>query len=331
MRNGTRIVIGVFVTVGLTLLPVAQGQEASPAEAVNGQLPEVNPAGNGKDREVIEKNAEAFEAAFNSKDLEAIGQQFDENADYIDADGRVSRGRAMIVEDFQQIFESSPESRLQLIVEEIRFIGDDVAIEDGIAIVVSEATPAGSRSRYTVVHVRRDGGWKILRVQDASSTLPTHNDRLQELAWMVGSWVDESDESLVETSCDWGEGGSFLLRQFLIRRAGEALMEGTSRIGWDPLRKQIRSWVFDSSGGFAEGYWTRAGNQWIVKVSSVQPDGTVTSATNIITYIDPDRFAFRSIDRVVAGELIEDSPVVTIVRRPPVPVVEDAGIQTPSN
>ena len=32
-------------------------------------------------------------------------------------------------------------------------------------------------------------------------------------------------------------------------------MTVTQRIGWDPAAKQIRSWEFDSEGGFGEGTW----------------------------------------------------------------------------
>lgn len=32
-------------------------------------------------------------------------------------------------------------------------------------------------------------------------------------------------------------------------------MTGTQRIGWDPLTRRLRTWVFDSSGSFGEGNW----------------------------------------------------------------------------
>ena len=52
-------------------------------------------------------------------------------------------------------------------------------------------------------------------------------------------------------------------------------MTVTQRIGWDPLTKQIKSWVFDSEGGYGDGLWTRKGNQWVIKSTGVLPDGRI--------------------------------------------------------
>ncbi len=56
---------------------------------------------------------------------------------------------------------------------------------------------------------------------------------------------------------------------------------GSQIIGWDPYAQTIRSWLFDSDGGFGVGRWTPAGNRWTVKTLSVLPDGRRGSATNI--------------------------------------------------
>ncbi len=45
----------------------------------------------------------------------------------------------------------------------------------------------------------------------------TPHERLQELAWLVGEWVDEGDEGVVETSCHWGDDKSYLIRKFTMR------------------------------------------------------------------------------------------------------------------
>ena len=70
---------------------------------------------------------------------------------------------------------------------------------------------------------------------------------------------------------------------------GKPVMSGSQRIGWDPVKRQFKSWVFDSEGGFVEAYWTRDGNQWLVKAEGVGQDGEPASATNIITRLGKDR------------------------------------------
>ena len=39
---------------------------------------------------------------------------------------------------------------------------------------------------------------------------------------------------------------------FVIHVQGKPVMNVTQRIGWDPLTKQIKSWVFDSDGGYGD-------------------------------------------------------------------------------
>lgn len=96
-------------------------------------------------------------------------------------------------------------------------------------------------------------------------------------------------------------------------------MTGSQRIGWDPLAKQIRSWVFDSQGGFGDGLWTRDGDQWTVKLNGVRRDGKVASATNVYLHVSKGRAVFESRDRVVGGEAMPDSGAIPIVRQPPKP------------
>ena len=59
------------------------------------------------------------------------------------------------------------------------------------------------------------------------------------------------------TSYRWTDNHRFILGQFTVQIGGKPAMTGSQRIGWDPLKKTIRSWVFDSEGGFAEGLWSR--------------------------------------------------------------------------
>lgn len=145
---------------------------------------------------------------------------------------------------------------------------------------------------------------------DARQTSP-----LKELEWMIGQWVDEGENSKITTSCSWTKNRKFLTRSFSVTIDGQVSLEGTQFIGWDPIAEQIRSWTFDSEGGFGEGRWIRDGNRWLVKASFVLGSGERASAVNVITYVDSDTFRWQSIDREVAGELLPNIPEVTVVRQ----------------
>ena len=86
----------------------------------------------------------------------------------------------------------------------------------------------------------------------------------------------------IQTDCEWTKNQNFLTRSFAVVVGDEVDLSGMQIIGWDPAAKQIRSWVFDSDGGFAEGTWTTRTNRWVIKQAGMLPDGGKTSAVNII-------------------------------------------------
>ena len=148
---------------------------------------------------------------------------------------------------------------------------------------------------------------------DAPQTAP-----LDELAWMVGTWVDEGEESTIVTKCSWWPNSrQFLTRSVRVTIDGELSLQVNQVIGWDPIAGRIRSWTFDSEGGFGQGSWTKDGNSWLVKTSFVTASGDRASAINVITYVDQDTLRWRSTNREIAGELQPNIPEVTVVRQKP--------------
>ena len=93
-------------------------------------------------------------------------------------------------------------------------------------------------------------------------------------------------------------------------------MSGMQIIGWDPAEKQIRSWVFDSEGGFSEATWTHKGDQWFIQNNGTLTDGRKATSLNILTYVDDNSFKWESVNREVDGELLPNVEEVTVVRAP---------------
>jgi hypothetical protein len=96
-------------------------------------------------------------------------------------------------------------------------------------------------------------------------------------------------------------------------------MSGSQRIGWDPRLKQVRSWVFDSDGGFSEGFWSRDGERWVIKTTGVLKDGRAASATNILTRVNKDTIKWTSVDRTFGADVLPDGEEINLVREPPKP------------
>ena len=76
----------------------------------------------------------------------------------------------------------------------------------------------------------------------------------------------------------------------------------------------IRSWLFLGGGGLGEAVWTREGKDWRVDSSGSSADGGELTATNIYTPQDKESFAFRSINRSLDGEELDDIAPVTVKR-----------------
>ena len=100
-------------------------------------------------------------------------------------------------------------------------------------------------------------------------------------------------------------------------RPGQARHERDAADRLGPLTKQIKSWVFDSDGGYGDALWTRNGNQWIIKSTGVLPDGRIATATNVLTRTGPNTARWASTQRTVGGQLIPDHRESVMVRRPP--------------
>jgi hypothetical protein len=140
-------------------------------------------------------------------------------------------------------------------------------------------------------------------------------EHLKELEWLIGDWVDADESATVETTYQWARDKSFIGGSFTVNIQGRLDLQGTQVIGWDPVGKSIRSWVFDSKGGFGEAVWTKQGNQCLAKASMVLASGEKASAINIYSYLDDDTFTFQSIGRERGGELLPNIEEVKVVRK----------------
>jgi hypothetical protein len=135
---------------------------------------------------------------------------------------------------------------------------------------------------------------------------------------MVGDWSDEVSQQnglSVRSTCDWTANRAFLIRKFKVEGPDVSRL-GTEIIGWDPRGQRIRSWVFDSDGGFGENVWVRDGNRWLVRYAGTRPDGSDASATNVFTVVDANTVTVRSKDRMAGGQRQADVPEVTLKRQP---------------
>jgi uncharacterized protein (TIGR02246 family) len=288
--------------------PPAQGQVAPRKQAPS------------EEEAAIRAASAAFVQAFNAGDVPAIAALFAEDAEAIDQDGTLLRGRAAVADSFAESFAANPGSKMAIRVDSLRFITADVAKEDGRCTITPGNGGPPDVDRYSVIFVKKDGKWLQNSVRELAASELTPHHHLEELAWMIGDWVDERADGVTFITCAWSDDKNFLLRNYTIQVDGKTTMNGTQRIGWDPVNGQFRSWVFDSLGGYSEGLWSADGGaRWVVKMSGPLRDGTISSETNIITRVNKDLARWKSVDRTVGGVLIGDSRELALARKPPAP------------
>ena len=288
------------------------------SEATADAIEDEETANDSPEEKSIRAVIREVETAFNAHDAERLVALFSEHAEVVDGGGEVSRGRDEIRQIFKDAFEESPEVSINIDVESIRLLGPTVAIEEGLTRVVRVPGEPEELARYTVLYTKEGDAWKMISARDTPIEAAVSN-QLDQLDWLIGDWLDESDDAVVTTTYRWADNGQFLVGAFEAVTPDEGTIDGTIQIGWDPQVRQIRSWVFDSEGGYCTGLWAKNNDTWIVKCSGVLIDGQTTTSTHRYTRLSSDHALFQSTDRVIGGVLIDDGAVIPIVRSAPAP------------
>ena len=296
---------------------LALAQEGTPSASA-GRQPALAEAKPSPDEQAIRAADEAFVQEYNRGATKALVARFAEDAEVVEADGVRYRGRPLIEQRLAETFAASPGVKLQIQAESIQFLSPEVVKEEG-QTTVTPAKGAAEMRRHTAILVKRGGLWLISSIREEAEPLVPPHERLKDLAWMIGEWVDQGSDAHVRVSCRWSDDGNFLVRTFAVSVAGKPAMTVDERIGWDPLGKQFHSWEFDSEGGYGEGRWSRDGNRWVIKHTGVRPDGVTASATHTMTQERPDLVRWSSTDRVVGGDNVPQGETFVMVHVPPPP------------
>ena len=124
VKVGVLSVLTLLATMGLAL---AQDQPAKTASEPERKA----------DTQAIGNVLGAFVKAYTGMDAKAIGALFTPEAEIEDEDGDITRGREDIVARFSGYFAGGESGTVSIESESLRFLGADLAIEDGVVSIVS--------------------------------------------------------------------------------------------------------------------------------------------------------------------------------------------------
>lgn len=279
----------------------------------------------------IRAAAKAYVDALGRGDGRSCAALWTPDGDIVDEFGKVLDG-AKVAAAIKPTPSGTTAAVIRFEETSIRFLTEDVAIEDGMVEVGPAGSTGAAKGRFSATWVRHDGQWKLAALRESRAAEPSGAASLRELDWMVGEWSAErkppaADAPLapavthpvVELSVRWNESRTFLLRDMRLTPqqggAGADLVI-SQRIGWDPLTRRIRSWAFGSDGSHAEATWLRDDDgSWVAHTTSVRPDGNQTTSINVYAYDGQDRMLWRSLPTHVGAE--HATPVsMTLVRKP---------------
>jgi uncharacterized protein (TIGR02246 family) len=267
-----------------------------------------------KDEAAIRQAVDSYVKAFNAGDAAAIAAHWCEDCECVTPEGVTLQGREAIKDAFESFLAENEAAKLEVEVAAIRIEGPDAAVEEGTSRVTVADQPA-SETTYVARYAKEGGAWKLKTIREALKA-PSHYEHLKPLEWLIGEWVDADEAATIQTTCRWTKNRNFISRSFAVSIADRVDLEGTQVIGWDPDKKVIRSWMFDSDGGFGAGLWTQSGKRWTVKALRVLPDGRKGSAVNYLTQVNDDTFTLESTGREVDGEILPSIGPVTVTRKP---------------
>jgi uncharacterized protein (TIGR02246 family) len=260
-----------------------------------------------EDRQAIHQTAMAYSAAFEKGDVDKLLSYWAPDAEYIDESGKMTQGHDAIASVIKKNQENLKGYRLKIRGTGLRFVTDDVALADGKATLIS---PQGKEdvTPFAAVWVKKDGKWLVRSLRDLGDddTKPTTPaDHLKPLEPLLGDWVCADKGKDVVVHCRRVLNASFILVDFTIK-SGKEESSTTQRFGWDPVNQQIRSWYFDSTGGFGEATCSVAGDGLVSESSGVLPDGRVGTAVDRLTFPDDKSFVFQARNRAVDGRPLAD-------------------------
>jgi uncharacterized protein (TIGR02246 family) len=260
----------------------------------------------------VRKTADEYTRAFNAGDAKALAAFWTKDGEYVGPDGEELRGRDALEKSYVEFFKKHPKATIEVHISSVKLLGRHTALEEGSLKLKLPGDKEPTETRYSVLHVREDDGWRMASVREWAPSLAELTS-LKDVEWLLGEWMAKSDKAEVRIKYDWDEDKAFIKGRFALKQGDKVISSGTQIIGKDPTGG-LRSWVFDSNSTYGESAWARDEGRWIIEASGVLPDGSEVTAVNILIPLGKDAFTWQSTERTAAGSAMPDTIPVKVTR-----------------
>ena len=181
--------------------------------------------GQSQDEIAIRKALESYVAAYNSADASAVASHWSRDGAYRTQTGEYAKGPDKIKSALEKFFAENKGIQVKAALFDLQLESANRAIAKGLA-VFSHPGEDNDEVLFTATNVKENGKWKLLKVEEEESNVPlTTIAQLGELEWLIGDWVDQDENSSVETSFSMDQGLCVYYRYI----SGESGRSGRSR------------------------------------------------------------------------------------------------------
>jgi ketosteroid isomerase-like protein len=231
-----------------------------------------------KEEAALRQAAADYVKAIERGDGKVIVDFWTADGTYTDQSGRTANIHDLLAKGDNQ--SRAAGARPMAANSKLRFLTDDVALEDGAWNIPGVDGSAPAIGHYTATWVHTGGHWKLDSVRETQTTPAANADQLASLNVFEGEWAGEANKIAIHVSAKWDANRKFLRRQIAMT-AGKSTLSGTQYVGWDPLVQQIRSWTSNDDGSYSDGVWSLQDNKWLVVSTRVLSDGSTSEAVQV--------------------------------------------------
>ena len=292
-------------------ISAVSGQPAAAKTTTKKVVTEVKTITVGSDTVSVKTQLVSFSTMLAAGDAAGLAAMWTPDGEYIDEDGVTLKGRSAIQDRFTKVFGEDGKPQVKLVAEDIKFVAPTVVLVEGRVEHTGDAA-ALTESRYSAVMVHTESGWQFSRVAERNVGATSSYDYLRQMEWLVGEWTAQNNGVTVHMRAEWLPNKNFILCRYETKKASGPNIVDIQVIGWDPIQEKPRSWSFDNSGGYGQGFWLKAGTQWICDSQGVENDGSVTHSRNILNITSPTAFTWSSVHRSVNGMAVGDAPALEV-------------------
>lgn len=257
-------------------------------------------------REAVSKASEAYAAAYNKRDFEALADQWVAAAELVEGGSRAA-GRERIVASIRGWLEKHPQATLAIAVTDIEMPVATLARVRGVMRFTRRPGEKPVASAFTSLRALEDGRWRLVE----SIVAPSHAAALDDLLWLAGSWqaIDAKTGTTVDAVYEKAIGGRAIVGRITLKPKSGPPVEALEVIHADRGAGVIRAMVHDSTGAHAEGVIESDGTSFNRSLVGVPGDGVGGGRAQWVQTIVPGgegRFTMQSIERSLDGRPLPD-------------------------